>query len=115
MSKLEQVKAQHGAKTYFDNNEEFELEDYARVVAGDGGEAFIDYRDQYSKASGVALMDEFGISGAAVKKKKTLLASKIKLDDNFVVSVAGRTDLIERGYDEEKGLKFYKLYFQDEE
>jgi hypothetical protein len=39
----------------------------------------------------------------------------IKLDDNFQIHVQGRRDLIERGFDEEKGKPFYKIYFDREE
>ena len=39
----------------------------------------------------------------------------IKLDDNFHIYVHGRRELIERGYDEEKGQTFYKIFFDQEE
>ncbi|MFN6039537.1 MAG: nucleoid-associated protein, partial [Bacteroidota bacterium] len=39
----------------------------------------------------------------------------IKLDKNFHIYVHGKHEFIEKGFDEEKGKKFYKLYFDSEE
>lgn len=44
-----------------------------------------------------------------------MLKSVIKLDKNFHIYVHGRRDLIERGFDEEKGKKYYKVYFDEED
>ena len=38
----------------------------------------------------------------------------IKLDNNFDIKIHGGEQLIEQGYDKEKGMKFYKLYFHEE-
>jgi len=42
------------------------------------------------------------------------MKSVVKLDKNFHIYVHGRHDYIERGYDEAKGMKYYKLYFTNE-
>jgi hypothetical protein len=102
---------------YFKENESFEIEDYAASLFPDEEkqEAFKEFRDSYSKAYAVPLEDKFDISGQAVKKEFKVLKSVIKLDKNFHIYVHGRRDLIERGFDEGKGKKYYKVYFEEEE
>lgn len=40
--------------------------------------------------------------------------TNIKLDGNFGISIRGCENLMEKGYNEEKGMKYYKLYFKEE-
>ncbi len=42
------------------------------------------------------------------------MRSVLKLDKNFHIYIHGDRELIERGYDEEKGKSFYKVYFEEE-
>ncbi len=102
---------------YFKDNEHFELDDYTETLfpEPEQQEAFREFRDQYAKAYAVPLEDKFDISNQAVKKDAKVFKSILKLDKNFHIYVHGRRDLIERGFDEEKGKKFYKVYFENEE
>lgn len=52
---------------------------------------------------------------AAIKKKSTTKITTIKLDKNFVIKVKGVKELLEQGYDEKRGMKYYKLYFEEEQ
>jgi hypothetical protein len=38
----------------------------------------------------------------------------IKLDKNFHVYIHGDRELVDKGYDDEKGMKFYKLFYSEE-
>ena len=38
----------------------------------------------------------------------------IKLDKNFDIKVKGVKALLEQGYDENRGMKYYKLYYEEE-
>lgn len=102
---------------YFKENERFEVEDFAARMfeQEEAREAFVAYRDQYAQAFALPLEDRFDISRQAVKKEGKIFKSVIKLDKNFHIYVHGRRDLIERGYDEEKGKKYYKVFFESEE
>ena len=53
-------------------------------------------------------------SKAAVKKQATTKITTIKLDKNFDIKVKGVKDLLEQGYDENRGMKYYKLYYEEE-
>ena len=58
--------------------------------------------------------DEFDISSPAVKKQQKVFKSILKLDRNFHVYIHGNREMIERGYDEERSMNYYKLYFEEE-
>jgi hypothetical protein len=57
---------------------------------------------------------DFDISAHAIKKNQKYFKSIIKLDSNFHIYAHGRFDLVEKGFDEEKGMKYYKLYYETE-
>lgn len=102
---------------YFKDNDIFEVNDFSQQLfpEEEQQEAFMEFQDQYKKAYAVPLEDKFDISPQAVKKEFKVFKSVIKLDKNFHIYVHGRRDLIERGFDDEKGKKYYKVYFEDEE
>jgi hypothetical protein len=45
---------------------------------------------------------------------KKFVRSVIKLDKNFHLYVHGRRDRIEQGFDQEKKMKYYKLWYESE-
>jgi hypothetical protein len=55
------------------------------------------------------------ISFKSFIKNGTTTRKYVILDNNFQIYVKGRRDWIERGFDEEKGKPFYKIYFENEE
>ena len=92
------------------------VEDYARNVFKDEEMArqFEEYTRKKADDESVALDDEIKISQQAVKKKTTTKLTTIKLDDNFDIRVHGGEQLVVQGYDEERGMKYYKLYYREE-
>jgi 37-kD nucleoid-associated bacterial protein len=102
---------------YFKDNDAFEVEDFANTIfpEQERQEAFHEFRDQYAKAYAVPLEEKFDISDQAVKKEFKVFKSVLKLDKNFHIYVHGRRDLIEKGFDEDKGKKYYKVFFENEE
>ncbi|MEZ4925823.1 MAG: nucleoid-associated protein [Saprospiraceae bacterium] len=102
---------------YFKDNDAFEVEDFANNIfpEEERKEAFQEFRDSYAKAYAIPLEDKFDISDQAVRKEFKVFKSVLKLDKNFHIYVHGRRDLIERGFDEQKGKKFYKVYYENED
>ncbi len=102
---------------YFKENDLFEVEDFTQKLftEPEQQEAFREFRDQYATAYAVPLEDKFDISDQAVKRDFKVFKSVLKLDKNFHIYVHGRRDLIERGYDDDKGKKYYKVWFENEE
>ena len=63
---------------------------------------------------GCNLKDSFTISTDAAKQAKKVFKSVIKLDKNFHLYIHGGRDRVEKGYDDDRGLNYYKLYFDAE-
>ncbi len=117
LDRTEQLDALYRSGLYFKENEHFDAEHFAKTLfpEEEQQEAFQAFREEYAQAYAVPLEDRFDISKPAVKKEFRVLKSVIKLDKNFHIYVHGRRDLIERGYDENRGKKYYKVYFDEEE
>lgn len=93
------------------NMEEFEHE----VLQGEQViEAFQTYRKNFEEENEVSFGDEFAVSSTAVKKMRGGFKSVIKLDKNATIQLHGKRDLVERGFDEDKGMSYYKVYFENE-
>jgi hypothetical protein len=102
---------------YFKENDLFEVDDFSQQLfqEEEQREAFKEFREEYARAYAVPLEDKFDISTQAVKKESKVFKSVLKLDKNFHIYVHGRRDLIERGFDDEKGKKYYKVWYDNEE
>ena len=77
-------------------------------------DTFSDYKRNFEQNRGFEINEEFDIHLAAVKKQQKVFKSILKLDKNFHIYIHGRKDLMERGYDEAVGKKYYKIYFDEE-
>lgn len=117
LDRADQMDLLHRSAVYFKENDHFEVDDFASSLfeEPEQQEVFKQFRDDYAQAYATPLEDNFDISPQAVKKEYKVLKSVIKLDKNFHIYVHGRRDLIERGFDDDKGKKYYKVYFDDEE
>lgn len=101
---------------FFDKKGTFKQEDFEREVVRfpEVADAFADYRTQFEESRGIPLNDSFDISKSAVKSEKKHFKSVLKLDKNFHVYVHGKRDYIEKGFDAQRGMNFYKLFFESE-
>ena len=102
---------------FFDKKNSFDQEEFEKEVVRfpEVSEAFNDYRHQFEESKGMPLTDSFDISKSAVKSEKKYFKSVLKLDKNFHVYVHGRQEYIERGFDSQKGMNFYKLFYEMEQ
>lgn len=120
-SKKDIVQLKRKAIEYFAENENFEEEKFVVEVLNDAEciEHFGDYKKSYEINNNLNSINTFSISNEAVKKVKKKFKSIIKLDDNFQIKINDQKDpdnsfLIEKGFDERKGMSFYKVYFVNE-
>lgn len=116
VEKADKIDMLNSSVIYFQDKEEFNEMEYADTVFKDErmAESFQGFRQEYQNKSSLPIVDEFEISEPAVKKQSKSMKSVLKLDKNFHVYVHGSRELIEKGYDEEKGKSFYKIYFDEE-
>ena len=102
---------------YFKENENFDIDDFANKIfqTPEQQAQFKEFKEEYAETTNTPLADQFDISKQAVRKTGKIFKKVIKLDANFHIYVHSRSDLIERGFDEDKGKPFYKMYFDQEE
>lgn len=117
VDRSEQIEMLNKSVQYFDANEAFDSQSFEQEVIGGEPEivdAFRDYKEAYAEERNLMTFDEFDISPNAVKAQKKNFKSILKLDKNFHVYIHGDRKYLEKGFDEEKDLKYYKLYYKVE-
>ncbi len=104
---------------YFQKNEKFNAADFEQEVIGEPKviDAFNEYGKMYAEKNNLAdrFPTEFEVSSDAVKSEKKNFKSILKLDKNFHVYVHGSRYLMEKGYDQERDMNYYKLFFRTEQ
>lgn len=116
LSPTEKLDAILRAKDFFNDSEEFDIANFEEVVIPSAQPGYFeDYMHEYATAMQIGFETRFKIDPNAVREMSKLLDTTYHLDKNFTVKVAGRADLVEFGYDEEKGRKFLKLFYDQVE
>lgn len=80
---------------------------------------FEDYKQHFEKLNDVLIRNNFEVSDAVLKKEKSKFKTEIKLDTNIQIKIDvdapdAPSEYLERGYDEDKKMKFYKVYYNAE-
>ena len=116
MNKVDQADLLNKSAAYFKEKEQFDVNEFAEEVLGhqDAIESFKSYRDYFEKENQEEFPDHFDISNAAVKKQNKMFKSVIKLDKNFHIYIHGNREMVERGFDEQLNMNYYKLFFDAE-
>ena len=81
---------------------------------------FENYKKQYEEINDVVIRNHFPVSEIVLKKQKQKLKTEIKLDTNIQIKLdidapEASSEYIEKGYDDEKKMKYYKVYFNEED
>ncbi|MEO0898616.1 MAG: nucleoid-associated protein [Bacteroidota bacterium] len=120
--KKEQVVFLNKSLNYFNKNKEFDLNDFKEevLIQDDYKEKFDHYRKAYEEESGLPPAEEgFPISKYAVRSMKKNFKSLIKLDTEIEIrlnpkQIEQASEYVERGFDEQRGMYYYKVYFNGE-
>ncbi len=80
---------------------------------------FDDYKKHFETLNDVLIRNNFEVSDVVLKKEKQKIKSIIKLDTNIEIKLDvdapdAASEYLERGYDEEKKMHYYKVYFNEE-
>lgn len=80
---------------------------------------FDDYKKTFENEQNLVLRNQFDVSERVVTKEKKKIKTDIKLDTHFSIKVDidapdASSDYLERGYDEEKKMHYYKVFFNEE-
>ena len=77
-------------------------------------EAFYSYADEYQAKQGVTFKEAFQGKAETINRRNVCALTKIRLDSNFEINVLGGEENLVKGFDEERGKRFYTLYFEKE-
>jgi len=112
----EQVGLLNQTAKFMKEKQHFSMDEFKESVFKDPQviDKFKKFLDTYNQDPDHSISEEFNINSAAVKKNASMFKSVIKLDKNFHLYIHGNRQLIERGFDDEKGMNYYKVYFSNE-
>ena len=115
VTKADQIDYLNRSVDYFKTHNTFNKEEFEEEVFNDKSviNSFRKFDQVYRDENSVEITDKFAISSQAVKKQARVFKRVLKLDKNFDIYIHGNSNLIERGVDE-KGRKFYKIYYEQE-
>lgn len=105
------------ALDYFEDREKFELKEFEQEVlkSPEAIAQFNEHRARVEEEQGQPLETSFEISKKDLTKAKKRIAAVLKLDTGIEIHIkpgAGDADpQLERGYDDKKGMKFVKVYY----
>ncbi len=121
--KHERVDFLNRSKDYFEHYKEFEEKEFKEVIFEDNHEkmdSFEALKQDFQEKLGIEdTADEgFFISKPVVKKAKRGFKNNIQLDTQMEIKIlssqAQADGFLERGYDDEREMKYYKIYFNNE-
>ena len=111
------------AKTvdFFKENEVVNIETFKEDVfeEEDHIQLFEDYKKTFESDHNVLIRNQFDVSEVVLKKQKQKIKTEIKLDTNIQIKLDvdapdASAEYLERGYDDEKKMHYYKVYFNAE-
>ena len=116
VDKADQADILNKSVAFFKENNEFSFDDFANQVINQPEviQSFRDFREEYQDDRDIKIEEHFEISAPAVKKQAKIFKSVIKLDKNFHIYVHGNRQLIEKGYDDERDMDYYRIFFKEE-
>jgi hypothetical protein len=116
VSKADKIDLLNRSMKYFKEKESFDLDEFSNEVIGNeqGIASFLKYKTDYEQEFEQPIPDTFDINDAAVKKQGRVYKSVLKLDKNFHIYIHGNKELIEKGFDDDRGMNFYKVFFREE-
>lgn len=117
ISKADKIDLLNKSIKYFKEKDHFNLDEFSNEVIGNeqGIALFKDYKKQYEQDFDAPMQDSFEISDVVVKKQARVYKSVLKLDRNFHIYIHGNKELIEKGFDAERNMNYYKVYFREEQ
>lgn len=120
-----QEKSKFLAKTvdFFKENEDVNIENFKEEIFDENEDVkplFDDYKKQFEDLNNVLIRNQFAISDKVLKKQKQKIKTEIKLDTNIQIKLDidapdAASEYLEKGYDEEKKMKYYKVFFNEED
>lgn len=111
------------AKTidFFKENEIINIEHFKEDIFEDEKQIrqFEDYKKEFEGEQNLVIRNQFDVAEAVVNKEKRKIKTDIKLDTNIQIKLDidapdASAEYLERGYDDEKKMHYYKVFFNAE-
>jgi hypothetical protein len=117
ISKADKIDLLNRSMKYFKEKDSYNMDEFSEEVIGNQKaiESFKNFSREYNNEFEAGLEQSFDISNAAVKKQSRVFKSILKLDKNFHIYIHGNKEFIEKGFDEDKSMNYYKVYFKEEQ
>ena len=117
IDKAEQIQFMNDSVDYFAKHETFNFDEFATEIAPEP-EVIAELRN-YRNDFALNDVEAFSIAPAAINNAKRKIKNNIKLDNGVSIKMNFTNpdeskDIVERGFDEDKGMYFYKVYFNEE-
>ncbi|WP_242920044.1 nucleoid-associated protein [Pontibacter liquoris] len=120
-SKKAQVDFISRSVDYFSKSETFDLEEFTSSVIDEPEtkERFKNYSQAFAEERDIEGFTDFAINKNTVRNMKRQFRNFIKLDTQIEIKFSGYNpeqseQYVERGFDNERGMHFYKVYFYNE-
>lgn len=115
----EQVQFMADSVDYFTKNEVFNFEDFKEKVIPPEKQELKEELASFQEDFGLDTVDKFEISQPALKSAKRKIKNVIKLDTNIQIKLDFNNPetsafFIEKGFDDVRGMYFYKVFFNEE-
>lgn len=117
LEKADKIDLLNRSMDYFKNKENFDQDEFNEEVISnpEAISLFKDYKQDFEDEFQTPFQSNFEIANPAVKKMASSYKSVLKLDKNFHIYIHGKREYLEKGYDEEKAMNYYKVYFEKED
>ena len=106
---------------FFKENESVNINEFKEEIFEEDKHKnmFDDYKKHFETLNDVLIRNNFEVSDVVLKKEKSKFKTEIKLDTNIQIKLdvdapEASSEYLEKGYDEDKKMKFYKVYFNEE-
>lgn len=120
-NKTEEINFLNKSVKYLERNEDIDIEQFKDEVLVDEHrkQEFDQYKSMYEDQNSVAIPDAFHVSQPVLEKQKKKIKNEIKLDTNIQIKVSVNNPesterFIEQGYDHERDMNFYKVFYNNE-
>lgn len=109
------------ALAWFDDREQFNLQEFEQDVlkTREAAEKFAEHRSRAEEEFGTPLETAFEIAPKQLNKVKRRVNAVLKLDTGVEIHlkptfVGDNEHVLERGYDDERGMKFIKVFYHND-
>ena len=106
---------------FFKENEVVNIERFKEELFEDEKQIrqFEDYKKEFEGEQNLVIRNQFDVAESVVNKEKRKIKTEIKLDTNIQIKLDidapdASAEYLERGYDNEKKMHFYKVFFNAE-